>query len=92
MDVLWESARTTGNSNDSGNFQPETGTTSTTGEVRSRQRYLGYTPNYIRVFCDTESARSVKSLENQILPTQLNAVAFDTEGAGNNSMLSGTIK
>ncbi|MDD2738854.1 MAG: tRNA (N(6)-L-threonylcarbamoyladenosine(37)-C(2))-methylthiotransferase MtaB, partial [Methylomonas lenta] len=35
-------------------------------------RYFGYTPNYLRVACDVDSA--IK-LENQILPAKLSDVA-----------------
>jgi len=64
-----------------------------TPDARSRQRYHGYTPNYIRVYCDSEdSTTSGRSLENLILPTRLNALASDSGGAASIAMLSGRIE
>ena len=97
MDVLWESAKPLGNSRPgnpekkpNSNQNPETDAPALAGQgIPDLQRYLGYTPNYIRVFCDSDI--STPSLENRILPTQLNAVSLVTGGSAN-SMLCGTIK
>ena len=97
MDVLWESAKPLGNSSPGNpdkktelNQNSESDAPALAGQdIPDLQRYLGYTPNYIRVFCDSDI--STTSLENRILPTQLNAVSLQAGGSAN-SMLCGTIR
>ena len=93
MDVLWESAKLLGSGSKGLEQETAASASAHVGEARpARQRYQGYTPNYLRVFIDTdEPTGSGESLENRILPTQLNDIAFVTGGATANAMLRGTL-